>query len=100
MRISDWSSDVCSSDLRNGNDWWITERSLERRRRRPQLNDHHGPTSLRKRRFLALLSKPIGEDSERSEERRVGKACVRPCRSRWSPYHYNKNHNSYKTVLV
>src|SRR3546814_17261657 len=23
----------------------------------------------------------------RSEERRVGKACVRTCRSRWSPYH-------------
>src|SRR3546814_13936660 len=26
----------------------------------------------------------------RSEERRVGKACVRPCRSRWSPYTYKK----------
>src|SRR3546814_14165770 len=24
----------------------------------------------------------------RSEERRVGKECVSPCRSRWSPYHY------------
>src|SRR3546814_9381158 len=24
---------------------------------------------------------------ERSEERRVGKECVRTCRSRWSPYH-------------
>ena len=23
----------------------------------------------------------------RSEERRVGKECVNPCRSRWSPYH-------------
>src|SRR3546814_16979391 len=27
--------------------------------------------------------------SKRSEERRVGKECVRTCRSRWSPYHYN-----------
>src|SRR3546814_19365832 len=26
--------------------------------------------------------------SDRSEERRVGKACVRRCRSRWSPSHY------------
>src|SRR3546814_14449329 len=26
----------------------------------------------------------------RSEERRVGKECVRTCRSRWSPYHYKK----------
>src|SRR3546814_9729834 len=29
--------------------------------------------------------------SERSEERRVGKECVSTCRSRWSPYHSNKN---------
>src|SRR3546814_19508840 len=29
-----------------------------------------------------------------SEERRVGKGCVRTCRSRWSPYHYNKKKNS------
>src|SRR3546814_9125584 len=28
----------------------------------------------------------------RSEERRVGKEGVRTCRSRWSPYHYNKKH--------
>src|SRR3546814_19509912 len=31
----------------------------------------------------------------RSEERRVGKACVRPGRSRWSPY-YHKKQNTYK----
>ena len=29
----------------------------------------------------------VGEDLGRSEERRVGKECVRLCRSRWSPYH-------------
>ena len=28
-----------------------------------------------------------GPDRMRSEERRVGKECVQPCRSRWSPYH-------------
>ena len=27
------------------------------------------------------------EGARRSEERRVGKECVRLCRSRWSPYH-------------
>ena len=33
-------------------------------------------------------SSTAGEDSEsRSEERRVGKECSEPCRSRWSPYH-------------
>src|SRR3546814_20853618 len=30
-------------------------------------------------------------DCTRSEERRVGKECVRTCRSRWSPYHEKKN---------
>src|SRR3546814_20290370 len=40
---------------------------------------------------------PICEDmwfphvAERSEERRVGKECVSPCRYRWSPYHSKKN---------
>ena len=29
----------------------------------------------------------IGSGGVRSEERRVGKECVQPCRSRWSPYH-------------
>src|SRR3546814_18765952 len=28
-----------------------------------------------------------GMDTTKSEERRVGKECVRTCRSRWSPYH-------------
>src|SRR3546814_14597556 len=30
----------------------------------------------------------------RSEERRVGKECVSTCRSRWSSYHYNKQHST------
>ena len=29
----------------------------------------------------------IGNNIVRSEERRVGKECSLPCRSRWSPYH-------------
>ena len=29
----------------------------------------------------------VGGESTRSEERRVGKECLRLCRSRWSPYH-------------
>src|SRR3546814_11515427 len=43
---------------------------------------------------------PDGEDeaggADRSEERRVGKECVSPCRSRWSQQHYNK-HQRYNT---
>src|SRR3546814_19704052 len=34
----------------------------------------------------------------RSEERRVGKACVRPGRYRWSPYHYKKKHNTQSST--
>src|SRR3546814_11089558 len=34
---------------------------------------------------------PIAQALRRSEERRVGKECVSTCRSRWSPYHSNKN---------
>ena len=30
---------------------------------------------------------PTISDKARSEERRVGKECLRLCRSRWSPYH-------------
>src|SRR3546814_12166250 len=30
------------------------------------------------------------DEIKRSEGRRVGKECVSTCRSRWSPYHYNK----------
>src|SRR3546814_12040205 len=35
---------------------------------------------------VATRLKKLAE-GERSEERRVGKECVSPCRSRWSPYH-------------
>src|SRR3546814_1778238 len=62
MRISDWSSDVCSSDLAVP---FILEPSHRRGRGRAAL------------RF----------DYLRSEERRVGKECVSTGRSRWSPYH-------------
>src|SRR3546814_15854184 len=37
------------------------------------------------------------DGGSRSEERRVGKACVSTCRSRWSPYHYKKK-NEDKTT--
>src|SRR3546814_14420936 len=45
------------------------------------------------RRFRASASIAVVRAGwlRRSEERRVGKECVSTCRSRWSPYHYNKN---------
>src|SRR3546814_10220852 len=67
MRISDWSSDVCSSDLRGG-----VERRCVGGGTRDRAERH---------RPFADAAAP------RSEERRVGKECVSTCRSRWSPYH-------------
>src|SRR3546814_3239185 len=73
MRISDWSSDVCSSDLiRPGRPMCpVMNPSVE--------NACTQPSPL----FMRAGAQP----QVRSEERRVGKECVSTCRSRWSPYH-------------
>src|SRR3546814_3699981 len=75
MRISDWSSDVCSSDLR-----LQVAQTLPGRRQRgscwPSTTTPASPSAP---------SNPTS--AARSEERRVGKECVSTCRSRWSPYH-------------
>src|SRR3546814_3388411 len=68
MRISDWSSDVCSSDLQPV-------------LRRLAVLAHHDDRRLDRREHRQH------QVEERSEERRVGKECVSTCRSRWSPYH-------------
>src|SRR3546814_4906469 len=79
MRISDWSSDVCSSDLRFG---------LESDRQRLAVGamffeiHQHQPA-----REKQVEYRPPALFGRRSEERRVGKECVSTCRSRWSPYH-------------
>src|SRR3546814_19760055 len=100
MRISDWSSDVCSSDLLAH---MARSRPFEVRSFRPPASDkatqHYqwfrvaapiGDDPLLHRGFLAFAS-DMGLLSSamlphgRSEERRVGKECVSTCRSRWSP---------------
>src|SRR3546814_17701554 len=40
--------------------------------------------------FFAVLADRLFKSEQRSEERRVGKECVSPCRSRWSPYNTKK----------
>src|SRR3546814_15502412 len=104
MRISDWSSDVCSSDL-YGDD--PTVNALQARLA-AELGFEAGlflPSGTQSN-LVALMSHCargdeyiVGMDAHtykyegggaavlRSEERRVGKECVRTCRSRWSPYH-------------
>src|SRR3546814_4963668 len=82
MRISDWSSDVCSSDLTTGAA--IVEGP--RRRNDPAPAGAAAILDAGKRQ----IAQPAGETDRvrcRSEERRVGKECVSTCRSRWSPYH-------------
>src|SRR3546814_5489119 len=82
MRISDWSPDVCSSDLRSSGCGCIGAGKTEFREKSAvsgtrvicRQDCHSRPT---------LLKSP----QNRSEERRVGKECVSTCRSRWSPYH-------------
>src|SRR3546814_8088682 len=82
MRISDWSSDVCSSDLR------IT-RPIDARPLAVPDGEHAILVGLRDRsQHLRAPHRRGGKILvHRSEERRVGKECVRTCRSRWSPEH-------------
>src|SRR3546814_11173906 len=95
MRISDRSSDVCSSDLEElaDRDWvaetyrGFPELSIGRYRirggRKLQGIDFESPVASAQVKSAVLLA--------RSEERRVGKEWVSTCRSRWSPYHEKKN---------
>src|SRR3546814_21014355 len=99
MRISDWSSDVCSSDL-----------VLQKPPRPPEgveMEEYLVPFpsqryARRSRLFAAayfsiapvvVSTAPVAVlaahalAAQRSEERRVGKECVSTCRSRWTPYH-------------
>src|SRR3546814_7275694 len=80
MRISDWSSDVCSSDLTS---------ALPRGRQKARKNWPQRKSLLRRRLPQRRLPQRrlLPRRRRRSEERRVGKECVSTCRSRWSPYH-------------
>src|SRR3546814_19483038 len=84
MRISDWSSDVCSSDL-------VQNRSKRfcSRVGCPAANDWNR-TCSNIMLFTIWFPDFFGCDPRRSEESRVGKECVSTCRSRWSPYHKKK----------
>src|SRR3546814_7096809 len=90
MRISDWSSDVCSSDLiaRDAEERLGVDRRLrvaqQRRRDRNRVADDRFAVTLG---FRAVNQGAGVAADQRSEERRVGKECVSTCRSRWSPYH-------------
>src|SRR3546814_20496713 len=96
MRISDWSSDVCSSDLETlGFEPFTrilvaTPSGLERRKAYTFTMGFvsHADDAISEARGAYFFPDPVsGADFvKRSEERRVGKACVSTCRSRWSRY--------------
>src|SRR3546814_18354154 len=94
MRISDWSSDVCSSDLCPGLSgphaapaglrFGPGQPAYHHRLRRSTAGDDH--------RHAQQYREPA---RRRSEERRVGKECVSTCRYRWSP-----NHEKQKKIKI
>src|SRR3546814_3940095 len=94
-RISDWSSDVCSSDLavplhggrfiRRGHRQAPGRLAKPRPRSRQDHFTVAGVETSAEGRLCLLGQGQVR--SARSEERRVGKECVSTCRSRWSPYH-------------
>src|SRR3546814_13282710 len=97
MRISDWSSDVCSSDLVGRRVVKPIEGMTgamaalaggDKSIRVPHANraDEVGAMAGAVEVFRANMIR-ADELAARSEERRVGKECVSQCRSRWSPYH-------------
>src|SRR3546814_18391924 len=106
MRISDWSSDVCSSDLVFDAEQALAIGLLHECVAAEALDDaveralhwlqKGGPVAQAQAKRLALAMAGMDANTQqridgenaaliaRSEERRVGKECVSPCRSRWS----------------
>src|SRR3546814_12553866 len=114
MRISDWSSDVCSSDLETsstseGPRASLTPDIVRPRSDRAPAQTQPAPSTATvlpsglattctgvplSRNSLALSRKHASERHHhplRSEERRVGQRCISTLRSHWSPYLTKKN---------
>src|SRR3546814_12104182 len=102
MRISDWSSDVCSSDLGD-----LRAAGGELRLHELGAAEHLGGdddgvavdlhVGVVGEHRLVEGHREAGHDVARSEERRVGKECVRTCTSRWSPVHSKKKKTKQKS---
>src|SRR3546814_11864265 len=95
MRISDWSSDVCSSDLIRGGGACDVGREQHRLHAGVDVQ-HVQITAVTLVIDGDVVIVAIGTQGQvgmlaamvqqyRSEERRVGTECVSTCRSRWSP---------------
>src|SRR3546814_20051954 len=101
MRISDWSSDVCSSDLPSWTELALAIRLYASRKSSLapltrlssipfEIITHAAMASMKARMTITTQASKVSDENrlqKRSEERRVGKECERRCKSRWSPYH-------------
>src|SRR3546814_20077082 len=98
MRISDWSSDVCSSDLifnlssmggalgfLGASAYCATKFAIEGFSE--SLASEVEPFGIHVTIVEPGFFRTDFLDGSRSEERRVGQECVRTCRYRWSPDH-------------
>src|SRR3546814_16267697 len=99
MRISDWSSDVCSSDLseqyfsKEPEELTLGEAAMLAGlvKAPSRLAPTHNYAAARTRgRLVIAAMKAQGLITDRSEERREGNGCVSTCRSRWLATHYKK----------
>src|SRR3546814_12479001 len=101
MRISDWSSDVCSSDLMGS----VTapERAEDTIAMAKLLfGDEFVENNCVTLNLINANSPMVFDETMlgRSEERRVGKECVSTCRSRWSPYNSKKKDIDQHSVII
>src|SRR3546814_6527862 len=82
MRISDWSSDVCSSDLP-----WVLQKMvlISKQENITSIADFIAARYGKSQGLAIAVALICLVGVLRSEERRVGKECVSTCRSRWSP---------------
>src|SRR3546814_12130210 len=101
VRISDWSSDVCSSDLSSQSplplpsarccpDSTVRTAAIPRRTKPIDTDGFLGEERSARRRSSRRRNQcptTALRNRERSEERREGKGCVSTCSTRLSPYH-------------
>src|SRR3546814_18675179 len=110
MRISDWSADVCSSDLLIGVSSFEVAAAAASPDERAGRRTLAVLDSKRSEVFMQLFDAdpaPLGDPREialaalatRSEERSGGKDGVRTCRYRWWTDHSKKTNNQYSTYI-
>src|SRR3546814_10958341 len=112
MRISDWSSDVCSSDLA-GDPFdlvLLAAKEMADARHHDFARIHvdwgchvelaHWRSTHSRADVQAVFAVPDFGLQQRSEERRGGKECVSTCRSRWAPVHSKKHKIKTKTRSI